>query len=491
MSIALLPFLILCLGLALLLIVDLALPKGRQSYQIALTTLVAALLTELNAMLGSLVPGPSAEVWKPIGQVLAFDPLAHTFSTLALFLAFVAVGISKDSFTEERTHSGEYYGLALTATLGAVLVAHSKELLTFFLAFELLSIPLYVLAGFHHYNRKSAEAGLKYFLAGALSSALFLFGASWVYGASGTTQFKELLNAYSQDHQQPLLLGVLLILSAFAFKLAAAPFHMWAPDTYEGAPIPVAAFLSTVPKSAMVAATIRLVLPLCDQLSDELMLVFASLAVLSIVIGNVVAITQSEITRMAAYSGIAQMGYLMIGISALVGIDGAGKPNLVQEFLGTLLFYLVVYTVTNLAFWLILLAVGKSKGSTRLDAFNGLSKTDPFLSFCLMIATFSLAGVPPLAGFVGKLYLFRAALYTQPIMAFFGVLGSVISLYYYFNILRRCYFLNPDEGDKPVQAERSLKLLVGGLLLLTFTSGLIPYFAEVCFKISEIMTLKL
>lgn len=482
MSLSILPIVLLVLGILSVLIVDLISRQGKFSYTLALSSVMAAVVSQLLALVS-----PDKSSWVYIDQVLAFDWLGQTFSLLALFLAFLAVGISKDSFVEEQSHSAEFYALALTATLGAVLVAQSKELLTFFLAFELLSIPLYVLAGFRRYHRKSAEAGVKYFLSGALSTAVFLFGASWVYGAGGTTLFTEIPKGFSEGHQQPLILGLLMIIGAFVFKISAAPFHMWAPDTYEGAPIPVAAFLSTVPKVAMIGVIIRLILPFSNQLSVELMLIFAALAALSIIMGNVVAITQSELTRMMAYSGVAQIGYILIGISAIIGIEGAGKPHLTQQFLGSVLFYLVIYTVTNLAFWLVLLSVGRARRSTRLDALNGLSQTDPFLALCLMVAAFSLAGVPPLAGFIGKLYLFRAAFYTQPLLAVIGMFGSVVSLYYYFNVLRRCYFLQPDEEATPIACDIPTKFLLGSLLLLTLVGGLWPDIANVCFFLSERM----
>jgi NADH-quinone oxidoreductase subunit N len=486
---ALLPFLILVLGLAAVLIADLVKPNAERSYQLALVAVVGAMLTELFALVSGLLR-EQKPVWEPIEQVLQFDAMSQAFSCLVLFLAFLAIGISWESFEEEQSHAGEYYGLMLTAAFGAILVAHAEELLTFFLAFELLSIPLYVLVGFRRYHRKSSEAGLKYFLSGALSTAIFLFGASWVFGASGTTHFKDLPAGFDQGHGQPLVFGLILILGTFAFKISAAPFHMWAPDTYEGAPIPVAAFLSSVPKVAMFAVAARLLLAVADVLSDELMLLVAALAILSIVIGNLVALTQNELTRMAAYSGVAQIGYLLIGLSALVGLEGAGKHHLTVETLGSLFFYLLVYTVTNIAFWLIILTVGKARNSTELDAFDGLGQSSPFLAFCLLIAVFSLAGIPPLAGFVGKLYLFRAAFYSQPLMAFFGVLGSVISLYYYFNILRRCYFLKPSEQGEAIVLTLPTKGLLSLLLVLTLVGGLYPGLTQTCFYLAERMLIQ-
>lgn len=484
MSLALLPFLILLLGILAVVVVDLIKVSANRSYFISLLTVTLGFLAQAWTMSYGFTP-----VWKPIERVLEFDPTSQGFSCLALFLAFLAVGLSKDSFDEAVAKAGEYYSLLLTATLGAVLVAHSEELLTFFLAFEMLSIPLYILAGFRRYHRRSAEAGLKYFLSGALSSAVFLFGASWVYGAAGSTHFDQLVSAFEQGHGQPAVLGVLMIIAAFGFKMSAAPFHMWAPDTYEGAPIPVAAFLSTVPKVAMIGVSLRLFLELTDVLSNELMVVFAALSILSVVMGNLVALTQRELTRLAAYSGVAQIGYLLIGLSAVVGLEGAGRFKLAQEALGSLFFYLLVYTITNFVFWMILLIVSHHRQSTKLSAFDGLSQTSPFLAFALMITLFSLAGVPPLAGFVGKLYLFRAAFYAQPLMAFFGVLGSVISLYYYFNILRRCYFLHPQSKDEPIVLGGHTKGLMIVLLALTTLGGLMPWLTRTCFELAERMLL--
>jgi NADH-quinone oxidoreductase subunit N len=480
MALALIPFFILVCGLLMVIVTDLMKPGSQRSYLLSMLTVTVAFLAQAFALRFG-----STEVWKPIDQVLDFDPLSQGFSCLVLFLAFLAVGMSKDSFTEATTKAGEYYALLLTATLGAVLVAHAEELLTFFLAFEMLSIPLYVVVGFRRYHRESAEAGLKYFLTGALSSAIFLFGASWIFGACGSTHYDKIVTAFDQGHGQPAVLGILMIVAAFAFKMAAAPFHMWAPDTYEGAPIPVAAFLSTVPKVAMMAAAIRLFLQLTDVLSNELMTVFAALSILSVVMGNLVALTQRELTRLAAYSGVAQMGYLLIGLSALVGLEGTDRVDLAQEALGSLYFYLLVYTVTNFAFWTIILIVSHQRKSTKLEAFDGLSKTSPFLAFALMITVFSLAGVPPLAGFVGKLFLFRAAFYAQPLMAVFGVLGSVVSLYYYFNILRRCYFLQPHSEEETVELSLHTRGLLTVLLALTTFGGLFPWLIQICFQLSE------
>lgn len=478
MSAALLCPLVLVLGLALLIITDLIKVSAVRSYRLARLTLALAFISSMLSL-----TRPTGAVWPYLDLVLAFDPMSGLFSGLAVFLAFVAVGLSWGSFQEEQQSAGEYYTLLVAATLGAVLVVHAKELLTFFIAFELLSIPLYMLAGFRRYHRKSAEAGLKYFLSGALSSALFLFGASWVYGACGSTLYIDLPLGMG-PHVQPMVMGLLLILAAFGFKLSAAPFHMWAPDTYEGAPIPIAAFLSSVPKAVMFAAAIRLFGTVAPLMHIELMMVLSALSVLSIMLGNLVAITQREVTRLAAYSGIAQVGYLLIGLSAVMYTASPDKKEFAVTSMGALLFYLLVYTVTNMAFWMIILTVGRARGRTDLDAFDGLAESSPFLAFALMICAMSLAGVPPLAGFVGKLYLFRAAAYVQPMMAVFGVFGSVLSLVYYFGILRRCYFLKPPAEAQPFRLAGSTQGLLSALLVLAAVGGMVPQIADTCMQIA-------
>lgn len=481
MSVALLTPLVLTLGMLAVIVTDLWRASPERTYRLSLLTLALAVICSFWNM--TQAPG---QIWLFLTDVLVFDTMSAVFTSIAVFLAFLCVGISWASFSEEQASSGEYYSLMMASTLGAILVVHAKELLTFFIAFELLSIPLYILVGFRRYHRKSAEAGLKYFLSGALSSAIFLFGASWIYGGSGSTNYDAIANGIGQ-HSQPVLLGLLMVMAAYAFKLSAAPFHMWAPDTYEGAPLPVAAFLSSVPKVVMLGAAIRLFSSTSAILEYETMVLLSTLSVLSVALGNLVAITQKEVTRMAAYSGVAQVGYLLIGLSALLGALGGSRFELAGEALGALLFYLTVYTVTNIAFWLVLVTVGKARGSTHLDAFNGLAQSSPPLALALLVALFSLAGVPPLAGFVGKLYLFRAAFYTQPLMAFFGVFGSVVSLVYYFGVLRRCYFLEPPADATPIELSKSSQGLLWALLGLTIVGGLYPGFAQTCMRVAERM----
>lgn len=478
---ALLTIITLCAGLFFVILSDLIKPSPTRSYRLSLLTLALSFSASLLEL-----AHPQASIPKSIDLVLNFDTLAACFSALTIFLALIGAGISVGFFEEEQQSSGEYYGLILASTLGGVLVAHADELITFFIAFELLSIPLYILAGFRRYHRRSAEAGLKYFLSGALSSAIFLFGASWVYGACGSTRFDAIATGAAQ-HIQPLVLALIMILVAFAFKIAAAPFHMWAPDTYEGAPLPIAALTSSMPKAAMFAVILRLLLSSSSALGYELTSVIVAICIVSICVGNLIAITQFEVVRMIAYSGVAQIGYILIGVATMLYGTSTGQSKIAGEAIGALFFFLIIYTVTNMALWFALVVINQTRGGTTLDHFNGIAQSSPFLGFTLLVSCFSLAGAPPLAGFIGKLYLFRIAFDAQPLMAVFGVAGSVISLYYYFGILRRCYVYSPPDQAPQIELSLATKVVMGVLIGLTLIGGLYPGIADVCLQLGERM----
>lgn len=404
----------------------------------------------------------------PYAAVVSSDALTAFLKALVCGLALLATAISLESFEEEQRHAGEYYTLILFSTLGGLVVVGAEEFLTFFVAFELMSIPLYTLVAFRRYSSASAEAGLKYFLTGAASSAILLFGISWIFGATGTTRFQFLTLRLNEANLSPFLVGVVMVLAALAFKISAAPFHMWSPDVYQGAPIPVAALLSTMPKAAMMGFAIRLfALNLEGNVAgvhfreDWIMLVTA-LSLLSILIGNLVAITQSNVKRLLAFSGVAQIGYILIGLAAGMGEKDASVA------LGSVLFYLVVYTVTNLMVWTIVLLVTRDSNSEEVRDFAGLAHRNPFLAFMLFLGLLSLAGVPPLAGFIGKIYLFRAALSVAPMLVVAGILGSVVSLYYYFGILRNVYFQGPVK-EEPLELDTATRWFIGicsGALIL-------------------------
>jgi NADH-quinone oxidoreductase subunit N len=433
---------------------DPAAPAGtgsrKSAYALSLLGLLVALgLTEYLTV-GLDGNFSASELYPSLSRVLVVDSVALFLKGVVLLLSLMAVGLSSGSFSEEQRHPGEYYLLLLVATLGEMMAISSRELLTFFIAFELLSLPLYMLAGFRRYSSESAEAGVKYFITGAISSAFMLYGISWIYGSLRTTVFTEMPQRYAELTSFPsgLLVGILMMTVAFAFKVSAAPFHNWAPDVYSGAPTTVVAYLSTAPKVAMVGVMLRFYWTMAPGflvLGSAWLALFCLLALFSMTIGNLCALAQTNLKRMMAYSGVAQIGYLMLGLASCslphVSHHGAG-------FLGisSSLFFVAIYGVSNLGAWAIVGIVERQSGSCQLESMEGLAQRNPYCAFVLAICLMSLAGVPPLAGFFGKFYLFRAIYQTGiPFLVVFGILNSVISLYYYFKVLRAAYFNSASE----------------------------------------------
>lgn len=482
---ALSPELLLCATALAVLLADLF---GPRSSALCVRVASAGLLLTLGAAWVTAATPPGT-LHPFAGGVLTVDPLSQFLKLLIGLLTLLTVWISSDSFAEERRHPGEYYSMLCFSALGMMVVVSATELLTFFVAFELLSIPLYMLAAFRRYNRQSAEAGLKYFLNGAVASALLLFGASWIYGSTGSTHLRDLLIELPRLSAAPhaLFIGLVMVLSALAFKAAAAPFHMWAPDVYQGAPTPVAAFLSSAPKAAVVAFVLRLFWAHLDPHTDgavapDWVLLFAALATLSMILGNLVALPQKNVKRLMAYSGIAHIGYILVGVVGAVG-SHAGPEG--EEFgAGAALFYTFVYTLANLATWAVLIIYQRETDEHSIAELSGLARRSPFLGLVLMLSLLSLAGVPPLAGFVGKIYLFRSVLSAQPVLVLIGILTSVISLYYYFGILKAAYFEEPADPRPLVIAplpKAALTVCVLGVVLL----GMWPGLAESCLFISD------
>lgn len=439
---------------------------------------LALMTSPLPISLFARQPAPEFEL-APSSYVV--DSLALSLKALIGLLTALAVWLSEDSFDEERSNTGEYYSLIAFAGLGMMIAVSANEFLTFFIAFELFSIPLYALAAIRRYRAESAEAGLKYFLAGSVSSALMLFGISWVYGSLGTTYFSEFPARFTEVASMPhaLLVGVIMILAGLAFKMAAAPFHMWAPDVYEGAPPTVVAYLSSAPKAVIIGFCLRLFWTDLDlesdllrvSLADGWMLVFAVLSLLSMCLGNLMALPQSSLKRILAYSGIAQIGYLLIGVTAAGGLTGSMAA-------GATLFYLWVYCLTNLTSWAALLACLPANSTYQRSELAGLAQRSPFVAFVLLISFMSLAGVPPLAGFVGKFYLFRA-IYSagMPWLVVVGVVNSVISLYYYFGVLRTAYFDPPAPDSPPIRVKLGVKVVLVIGTAASLILGLWPGFA--------------
>jgi NADH-quinone oxidoreductase subunit N len=328
------------------------------------------------------------------------------------------------------------------------LMASSTNLILLYLAIETTSLPLYILSGFRVLDQKSVEAGIKYLLYGAMTSAIMLYGFSLLYGFSGSTNIYEIANKFQQGGLPPVLLAgsVMLVLVGFGFKVSAAPFHFWAPDVYEGAPTPVAGFLSTASKAAGFAVLVRVMLAVFPEVTPFWTLITAVLATASMVVGNFLALAQRNIKRLLAYSSIAQAGYILVGVAANSQLGAIGT-----------VYYLASYMVTNLAAFGVVWLVGREVGSDNLDAYAGLGKRNPGIALAMLVALLSLGGIPPLSGFIGKLLVFAAAVQSGMVwLAFVGVATSIVGLYYYLNIMKILY--RPGADERPLNMERSWRV---------------------------------
>lgn len=447
----------------LVLIVDLVLDEERRRSLGWLTAGGLAVIFILSLVLAR--PGEqSAQLW---GGMIRLDWLGYSFTMLFLFGAAVTSLFAME--IKQLGNRGEFYLLLLAATFGMSLMAASADLIMLFLAIETTSVPLYILAGFMKSDNKSTESGFKYVLFGALTTAVMLYGFSLIYGFGGTTDLYELTDMVVTGRLLlPLILGTLiLIMVGFGFKISVVPFHFWAPDVYEGAPTPVAGFLSTASKAAGFAVLMRVLLTAYADLEviPYWIGIIAALSVFSMTLGNTLALAQKNIKRMLAYSSIAHAGYAMIGIAALSMFG-----------ISSVVFYLAVYIVTNLAAFGVVAAFGRISGSDEIADYAAMSRRAPGLALAMMVALLSLAGMPPLGGFVAKVFVFAAAVNANLVwLAVIGVLNSIVGLYYYLIVLKVIYLYRSEDEEKPVPITRpyalALVVLVIGIILLGTVFG--------------------
>jgi NADH-quinone oxidoreductase subunit N len=379
-----------------------------------------------------------------LGGMLRQDWPAFTFKVVLLFAAAVSALLSTG--LADISGRGEYYALLIVATLGMNLMAASADLMMLFLAIETTSIPLYILAGFVKGDEKSAESGLKYFLFGALTSSVMLYGFSLLYGFAGETNLYSLAVAMRAGSLSPWLIAAMavLVLVGFAFKISAVPFHFWSPDVYEGAPTPITAFIATASKAAGFAVLMRFMLAVFPAIELQWTWILAVLATATMTIGNLLALPQKNIKRLLAYSSVAHAGYAMIGLVALSTFGAA-----------SIVFYLAAYIITNLAAFAVVILFARTAGSEEIEDYAGLSRRSPGLGLALLIALLSLGGMPPLAGFVAKVYVFAAAVESGWVwLAFVGVLNAIVGLYYYLTILKVVYLYRSDQDDVPINVPR-------------------------------------
>jgi NADH-quinone oxidoreductase subunit N len=396
---------------------------------------------------------------------LHVDAFAFLFQIICLGSAIFTVMLCSGLSNEIQGHRGEFYALLMFSTVGMLFLVAAHEILTLYVSLELVTIPLFVLVAYSKTDRRSIEGGLKYLVIGGFSSAILLFGLALLYGLAGSTDLleikKHLLTAFFRDGVvgPALPLALLFVIAGLGFKLAVVPFHAWAPDVYEGAPTPVVAFLSVASKAAGLAVFTRIFYRAFSMSTADWLGPLMILAVLAMILGNTVAITQKNIKRLLAYSSIAQVGYILVGFSAM-SVLGASSIG----------FYLLVYLFANMGAFGVALAVYHKIGSYEISDYSSLSSRSPQLAAIMAICLLSLTGIPPLAGFFGKYYLFLAAieqrLYWLVIVA---LLTSVVSLYYYANIIRVMYFDKSAEEasrlDVPPMMRAALWLATAGLIV--------------------------
>jgi NADH-quinone oxidoreductase subunit N len=455
-----LPEVVLSLVAMAILMLDFIAPKGRRDW-LGYLSVLGVLLT-----LTVLIPQWGATQSAFSGQYLS-DPFALFFKILFLAAAGLIILMSIGYLRGEGADRGEFYALILFATLGMMLMASAVDLLILYIGLEMMSISIYVLAGFLKRERRSNEAALKYLLMGGFSSAIILYGMVILYGLTGATGLKEIASALTADtlSNPALILAMVMLAAGFGFKIAAVPFHMYIPDVYEGAPTPITALLSAASEIAGLVILLRVFFVAIPGLQDRWALLFYVLSLLTMTVGNVVAIAQSNIKRMLAYSSIAHIGYLLIGVVA-------GR----ELGISATLLYAVVYALMTLGAFamVILLCVGEVKGE-RIDDFTGLAQRSPMAAAAMLIFLLSLAGVPPTAGFVGKLYLFGAAIERgYVLLALVAVVNSAVSLFYYMKVAVAMYMRDLPPAGLALSPSRPLRVALFVTVVGTLAIGIYP-----------------
>ena len=411
-------------------------------------------------------------------EMFVYDGLARYTKSLILVGTILSLLISIKPQKIDGFNKPEYPVLILFSVIGMLLMSSSMDLISLYMALELQSLPLYVIAAINRDNLKSSEAGLKYFILGALSSGLLLFGMSLVYGAVGDTSFSSISEFSSQGMTNLLLIGLVFMLAGLAFKISLVPFHMWTPDVYEGAPTPVTAFFAIVPKIAAMTVMIRFTFFAFDSSISSWQQVIVILSLLSMILGSFAAIMQTNLKRLMAYSSIAHMGYALVGIASgiLEGISG-------------LLIYMLIYIVMNIGSFIIILSMRRDNQSVEdIYDLKGISKTHPFIAFSFVILMFSMAGIPPLAGFFGKWVVLYSAVNSGLLfLAVIGVLTSVVGAFYYLRIIKIMYF-EENEVKLDIIDNKSSMLILGLMMAIIVLFGIfLNWLIEITMGISSLI----
>jgi NADH-quinone oxidoreductase subunit N len=410
------------------------------------------------------------------GRAFVSDPFSRFMKVLTLVGSVVALVMSMGFAKAEKFDKFEFPILIMLATLGMLLMISANDTLSLYLSLELQSLSLYVVAAINRDNVRSTEAGLKYFVLGALSSGMLLYGISLVYGFTGHTGFEAIAQALaSEERQLGVVFGLVFILAGLCFKISAVPFHMWTPDVYEGAPTPVTAFFASAPKMAAMALLTRVAVETFQPITHDWQQVIVFVAIASMILGAFAAIGQRNIKRLMAYSSISHMGYALVGLAAgtVVGVRGVA-------------IYMLIYLVTTLGTFAFILAMRRKEGNVeQIGDLAGLSRTNPIMATILTILMFSLAGIPPLAGFWGKWYTFLAAMQANLYaLAIIGIVASVVGAFYYLRIIKIMWFDEPVGAFVPMSGELRLVLGVSGMLVLFYVliGGPVSTYAEAAAK---------
>jgi NADH-quinone oxidoreductase subunit N len=407
-------------------------------------------------------------------NMLVVDQYSLFFNVIFLIIAAVMILVSYNYVGRYIKADGEFYALLLFSVVGMMLMASTTELITIYISLELTSFPLYVMAGMIRTDTKSAEAAVKYVLLGAMSSAILLYGFALLYGLTGTTDLQGIARSFQSfgDGNLMVIVADILIIAGFGFKISAVPFHMWAPDIYEGSPTPATAFFSVGSKAAGFAALMRILIygGLWQVDLVPLITVLSIVAVLTMTLGNLVAAVQTNTKRMMAYSSIAQAGYILVGVVAAISMAHVDKAS-ASTGISAVLFFILIYVITNLGAFSGIIALANLTGGEKIEDFRGLWYRAPLLSVGTALCLLSLAGIPPVAGFFSKLFIFSSAWQLgQQWLVVIALLNSIVSLVYYGRIIKSMFFDAPSKQDHlvtPIGLSTSITLATAALLVLT------------------------
>jgi NADH-quinone oxidoreductase subunit N len=469
------------IGLTILAIVVLALDLYLPESQRKNIAYVAALGLGALAITPFFWPPEGAELFW--GGMIRHDILSQVFKVMVLLAGAITCLLAVD--THDLARKGEFYLIIIVSTLGACLMSCSADLIMIFVAIETVSIPLYILAAFRLTDVKSSESGVKYFLYGSFASAIMLYGFSLLYGFTGHTNLYDIAGFLGSpefgDHAVPVLISMVLVFVGFGFKISAVPFHFWTPDVYEGAPTPVTAFVSVASKAASFALVVRFLIAVFPEtlvidgqsIQDFWLQLVTAAAIISMTLGNVVALSQTNVKRLLAYSSIAQAGYTLVGVAAI--------QSQTEQGVAAVAFYMFMYTFTNMLAFAVIIYFSEATGSESIADLAGLNRRNPWMALTMTVALLSLGGIPPAAGFFGKFFLFNAAVEAGlEWLAIIGVLNAIVALYYYLVVIKVMYVDRSEDDDKPIALSATSAWVLGVTTIIVIILGTVG--AQVVFN---------